>query len=442
MRAYRFSTIKVGLWLTITWCSLAATALSQDEPATTAVAAANLDLRTFPVPADAEVSQPRRLAQLIYFTDAPPTDAYSAAKDQLLKADWNELPGGYSSGDYASGTFSKHGFLVSLSASPNAGAQGAKQTNVTLTQHGNLDLEKLPRPAGLQKIYAGPVSSMFVTEASVEEAAVQCSEALTAAGWMRYSNDVQPLFLKRNAIRLSVFIVIAPAQQNKSSVTYSAELMSVELDPPPKCSQIHYADSTTALHFDSRLSIDDVIAFYREHLAKSGWQATTERPIQVDIYDEMIFRNSPLDMLTLSLDEIDGITRGTLTHRSAAEVEALDKAAEAQARQQVEAREKMQRERAANKQAIPLPKEASNIELADERIEFQLPSGKSAEPIKALRKFLVDAGWTEEVTSDAPSARVFSYKLTESRIELTCIDPGFIPAEVTLSSSNISLEKK
>jgi hypothetical protein len=37
---------------------------------------------------------------------------------------------------------------------------------------------------------------------------------------------------------------------------------------------------------------------------------------------------------------------------------------------------------------------------------------------------------------------VFSYSLNEARIELTCVDPGFIPAEVTLSSSGITLNKK
>jgi hypothetical protein len=310
-------------------------------------------------------------------------------------------------------------------------------------QHGNVDLEKLPKPSNLETVYVGPVSAIYTSPQSVDDATKACVDALTQSGWARYSDDTQPLSFKKNAIRLTLFVVAAPAQQDKTSVTYSTELMSVELDPPPELTRNSYADNLAAIHFDTKLSIDDTIQFYREHLGSLGWKATTDNPVKIDLYDTLIFRNADKDLLTLSLDDVEGgITRGSLTHQSAAEVAAEEEAFKTMAEEKAKADEAMERARAANKLAVPLPAAASQVEVTDSRIEFQLPSGKSAAPLKALRTFLTEAGWKEDVVSDAASASVFSYSLNEARIELTCVDPGFIPAEVTLSSSGITLHKK
>ncbi len=415
----------------------------QDEPATAKTAATLLDLRTFPVPEDAELVSPRRLANLSYQTAAALSDAVAFAKDGLQKAGWKELPGGYSDAQYASGTFFKEGFHASLTAAPATSDDGKPRIGLNLVQHGNIDFEKIPKPADLQKLYAGPVSIILLSPASVEDARTQCSEALLKAGWITYSGaDDGPRFFKRNAIRLTVFVVAAPAQQNKTSVTYSAELMSVELDPPPESTLIHYADSITSLNFDSKLSIDDVVAFYRKQLESLGWQATTDKPIKISLYDTLFFRNKAMDMLTLELNTVDDISRGRLQFQTAAEVEELEKAAEAQAEQKAERAEQMDRERAASKIAVPIPHEASEVEATGDRLEFQLPSGKSLPTIKALRKFFADAGWKEEVVSESANAAVFNFTLKEARVELLCVDPGIIPAEFTLSGSGVTLEKK
>lgn len=415
----------------------------QDEPATVQAAAKVLDLRSFAIPKDAELVSPRRLANLSYQTAAPVAEAAAFVKDALTKSGWQELPGGYSDAQFASGTFAKNSFHVSLSASPSTSKDGKPQTTVSLLQHGNVDFEKLPKPANLEKLYAGPVSIILTSPASVDDTIAQCREALEKAGWIPYSGEGDGArFFKHNAVRLSVYVAAAPAQQDKTSVQYSAELMSVELDPPPDSTQIHYADSTASLHFDSSQSLDDVMSFYREQLTAAGWKATTENPIKDGLYTTLIFGNAAKELLTLELSTVDEITRGTLRYQSPEELAELDKAFAAEADKRAEKAEAMERERAASKIAIPLPKEAAQVEITESTIEFQLPSGKSAGAIKALRKFLTDAGWKEEVQSDEPAAGVFRYELKDASISLTCIDPGFIPAEITVSGSGVTLEKK
>lgn len=418
-------------------------AFRQDELATADIAASHLDLATFPLPEGATSAGPRRLASLNYLTEAKPAAAYAWVKEKLEAEHWAELPGAYSSDDYANGTFGKQGFLVSILASPGSDAAGKPTTSVGLIQHGNLDLQTLPRPAGLEPIYAGPASAIYTTESSVDACAKACADALTEAGWIPYSDAVEPRYYKRNAVRLTVFVAAAPAQQGKTSVTYSAELMSVELDPPPEANRIHYADSTTSLHFDSSLSSEAIAAFYRKQLEPAGWTATTDNPVKDNLYETLIFRNGNGDMRTLQLSGIDGgLTRGSLIHETAAEVASLEQAMAAQTQQKAEAEEAMKRERDANVLAIPISKQATELKTGDGQIEFQLPSGKSGPAIQAIRAFLVDAGWSEEIVSDDAAARVFFYQLKDARIDLHCIDPGFIPAEVTISGSGVTLQSK
>jgi hypothetical protein len=418
-------------------------AAPQGEPATAAAARKVLDLATFPLPEGAVAREPRRLANLDYFTAIKPAAAYAQAKAALEQAGWNELPGSYASDEYANGTFAKDAFCLSLSSSPGQNPDGQPATLVHLSQHGNVDLETIPKPADLAKLYAGPVSAIYVSERTVAETTDQCVAALVKAGWEKYSDDTQPMFFKKNAVRLTLFVVTAPAQQDKTSVTYGAELMSVELAPPPEMTRNNYADNLTGIHFDTKLSIDDTIKFYRQHLASLGWKATTDNPIKIDLYETLIFRNKADDLLTLSLDDVEnGLIRGSLIHQTAAEVAAEEEMARQAAEEKANSQAAMERERAANKLAVPLPKNASEVEVSDSRIEFQLPSGKSATPLKDLRKFLTDAGWKEETVSDDPSASVFNYTKGDARLDLTSVDPGFIPAEVSLSASGVTLQKK
>jgi hypothetical protein len=415
---------------------------SADEPATVDAAAAVLDLRTFPLPDQAQRIGPPRLASAHYGTSASPADAYAAVKKSLVAAGWTELPDSFSNAEYANGTLSKKGFLVSVSASGVPGAAESAPTTVSITQHGNVDPATLPKPDDLQVLYAGPVSSIYLSGKSVAENAKACAQLLAEAGWIPYGDSEQPQFYKKQAIRLTVFIGEAPAQDNQTTISYSAELMSADLDPPPGASRIQYADSTTALSFDAPQSVDDVLAHYRQALAADGWKPTTEQPVKIDLYDTLIFRNAAGDMLTLKLHSVDDGTRGLLTHASASEVAELETAARQSARDKAAADEEMRQARAAAVVSIPIPGSASNVQAADGQIEFRLPAGKASDALNPLRKHLADLGWTEEALSENPGALVLIYRREGAQIDLTCVDPGIIPAEITISSHDVPLKKQ
>jgi hypothetical protein len=196
---------------------------------------------------------------------------------------------------------------------------------VTITNHGNVQLDKLPVPADAKPMFAGPATAMFATDASPADAAAACGKLLAEKGWQPYGSAGDAHFFKQNAIRLTAQISSAPAQGGKTMIQYSSELMSADLPAPPAASRVQYADSTKELSFDTRASLADVAQYYRTELAKSGWQATTDNPIKIDFRQELIFRNPAMDLLELKLHAADQVTRGTLKFLSAAEVEEIEK---------------------------------------------------------------------------------------------------------------------
>ena len=101
-----------------------------------------------------------------------------------------------------------------------------------------LDTSKLPRVSGTKDIFTSAPSTIFTAPGAVAETADGTVAALTAAGWLQYT----PAFaeqiktalatLKKGAVGLSVFITVAPAQNNATSVTYSGVILANDLPFP------------------------------------------------------------------------------------------------------------------------------------------------------------------------------------------------------------------
>lgn len=294
------------------------------RPATLREAAAVIDLRQFELPADAEPSATRHLASTLYYSQSLPDVAYAYVRDRLRAAHWDELPGSYAEKQFASGMFEREGFHLSVSATQITDETKSK-TMVSITNQGNLAIRDLTPPAGFDQLFGGEFSAIYLTDADRPTALTAYQKMLTQAGWTPFGSAGEQLFFKQNALRLSVYITTAPAQQNKTSVTLSCELMSVDFPAPPAAEQIEYAESTTTLSFVTRQSPADVFDFYRQHLAEGQWKATTEQPMAERLGETLLFRNPQEDLLTLQIQDAGETRRGTLKHQSAAELADLER---------------------------------------------------------------------------------------------------------------------
>ena len=401
------------------------------EPATFSEAAKNLDLAKFPIPEGAILSNVRRMAQLTYEAPLKTAELYDFQKRKLLTQGWKETPGGNSSDDFASGTFAKGGYKISVSANP--GSSG--KSMVMFIQHGNVDLAKLPVPASTKLLFDMPVTCMFVTELAVDKAARECRELLIKEGWAPYGTVGSLQWFRKNAVRLTAVCDTAPAQENKTFISYSSELLSVDLPIMSSAEGVQYSESPSQVFFDSKESKDEVVEFFQNALGKNGWKSTTEKPFKTGFTEAMIFRNQEMDLLDLGLSTFEGKTRILLRFQTKAEVEAEEKRMKAKISADKASKETAEMKRAKSKINFKLPMGASNLKQKGVRAEFKLPSGKAITALKTWRSQLVETGWSEEVTAEGAMAGTIDFKKEDIQFNLTYVDPGFIPAEVTLTAT-------
>ena len=122
--------------------------LTADEPATVTEAAKAINLETFPLMPGGVSKASRRLANLGYTARSDVRGAFAFQKKMLEERGWKESPGGYQGDQSCSGAFTKDGFMVSVTISPSYEPGAAGLVDIRLSNHGNVDLSKLPMPAG------------------------------------------------------------------------------------------------------------------------------------------------------------------------------------------------------------------------------------------------------------------------------------------------------
>jgi hypothetical protein len=395
------------------------------KPATVAEAARVLDLSKFPRMPGVEAPRTARMAELSYEAKGDVKSGYDFQKQAFLKQKWQEAPGGYSSDQAASGSFTREGFRVSVSVFP---ASKPGTVSVTLNQHGNVDLAKLPIPPHAKPFYSGPANAMFLTEVAKDETAAAVRMLLVDQGWQPYGTAGDTQFFRQNAVRLGATVSTAPAQMNKTMIDLQSSLMSAELPAPADTDRLQYADSTTTVSFDTKLSQDELAAYYQQALSPAGWQATTEKPIKIGFRNVLIYRNPAKDLLELQMHDFEGQTRALLKHQTAAEVAAI----EAKAKEKLEA-QKNAKAAPADKVSLALPKSATGVERKTASVEFKLPNGQVKSVVEDWRKQFAKDGWKEEVA--VVDAMAGSLSLTRGKLTLsvTYVDTGFLPAEVTVS---------
>jgi hypothetical protein len=416
--------------------SMAARAADGPTPATVAEAAKVLDLSTLPLLKEDKEPWNRHVASLSYEVVGKVKTAFEFHQKQLLDRKWTQAPQSTVNDQEAWATFTRDGYSVSLTIFP---PDEKGLVHVSIHNHGNVDLGKLPTPAGVKPFYSFPTSTAYITEAPVEATVAACQKLLVEQGWQPYGTAGIQHFFKQNAVRLSATIQSAPAEGGKTVITYSSSLMSADLPPPPDATSVQYAESVTHIELETPVKQADVFDFYRTTLAKAGWKPTTTNPIKDGFREELNFGNAQKDLLTLTLSTYEGKTRGVLEHRSAAQVAEMLRRADAQAakaRQDAKAAEKP-----APKLAMALPIDAKDAKVSKSNIEFKLGGGRAKAVVAGWRDQFVKDGWTVEAATLDDLAGMAALKKGGQNLTLVYTDTGFLPAEVTVQAIGVELER-
>lgn len=385
----------------------------------------------------AETPRLRTLANLAYVVPGDVKTAFEFQQKNLTAQGWKEEPGSTITDQYASGTFSRAGFHVSVSVG-SGGTAGS--VDVTVHNHGNVDLAKLPTPPAATLSHAGPVSSMFITDAPVAATVEACRAPLLAAGWQPYGAVGDNLSYKQNAVLITVMVIPSPKQDGKTMISYMSALMSADLPAPKDAEDLQYNDTQPQLIFKSAAGVEAIAAFYRQALAPDGWAATKDKTIKVDDKDLVIFREPGKAMITLEMAAAaGGKTSASLLYQTTAEIAELDRIAASQKAAAIKMLKK-EAETPAPKIAITLPAGAGGVEKNKTQIKFTLGNGKAKAAVEALRKQYVDAGWKEDLASLDAVAGTVALSKEDQSLHITYTDTGFLPSEITINSTGAEFE--
>lgn len=296
-----------------------------------------------------------------------------------------------------------------------------------------VDLAKLPVPKGAKPFFASPDVAMIQTEAAADATAKEVAAMLSGEGWTPYGSVPGSQYFTKNLVKLNA--TVTAGADGKTMISYSTEKIAVDLPAPTDALDLRYDDSTKRLMFDTKSDEAGVEKFYRELLGKSEWKATTDKPFKVDFKNELIFRNPAKDMLTLQMSEFEGNRRVTLQHMTAAEVaaqEARIKAALAQ--------KKLDSEKPLPKLKLAVPSDAADAKKEKNQLSFKVPTGKAKGIVDGWRKTLTGDGWKEEVSAYSAEAGSIAFRKDKQYVQVSHIDPGFIPGEITVAATETELE--
>jgi len=151
---------------------------------------------------------------------------------------------------------------------------------------GSLDTSRLPRLAGAKEVFASPGSTIFTTPNPVTQAADTVEKSLVSEGWQKYvaphtsllaSDNQRSFSLKKGSWALGVFVTVAPAQGNATSVQYNVIALKNDVPFPKDASNIEFDPNKPLLTLLSAEPIDKTLEFYRRELAPLGWALWSQK---------------------------------------------------------------------------------------------------------------------------------------------------------------------
>jgi hypothetical protein len=203
---------------------------------------------------------------------------------------------------------------------------------VILTQHGNIDPATLPRYKDAENVTEFP-HSLSYTSAAADVATVAdfTREAMAAEGWQEYGQpfaagaddpDRQQLEFKKNGVRISTYITVAPAQNNKTSVQYTPLLLNYDLPTLADATNLELDDSRPYLSYKTASDFEAVLDFYRTEMTALDWEQIEEVGLESEEKAIIAFTHNDLPLL-LELSHNDNQTAVILRTPEAGELAAL-----------------------------------------------------------------------------------------------------------------------
>src|SRR5437773_9504135 len=405
-------------------------------PATVEQAARVLDLSTFPLMDGAKPLESPQVANLFYLATGDVKMAFEFNRKALVAQGWKELPNSSVTDQSASGMFSRSGFVVFVSVTPN----GDGSLQVRLLNQGNVKPGKLPVPPNAKPVYVGDSTAMYETETAVPATVDACRNLFIAQGWVPYGDAGDSAVFKQNANLATATVSSTPAKGGKTTIQYTTQLISADIPAPPNVEELRYVDEPPELTFTTA-NQDAIVDFYSKTLANAGWKSTMDKMVDVDEKPTMIFRNAAKEMLTLAATGVlSGKHLFSVRFQSAAEIAERDRKrkeaapklrAEAEAKAAKEAKEaaKLAERNKVPKIAVTLPADAKDVKQTKDEIKFTVGKGKAKAAVESFRKQFRDAGWKEDIASIAAMAGTLAFSKDDQHVTITYSDTGFMPTE-------------
>lgn len=450
-----------------------------------------LDLRTFTLPEGAIDDGGRTVGALTYEAKADPKKAFQFSQQQLVKLGWKELPGSMVEATYAVGQFQKANFVVSLSTS-DSGKPGLSR--VSIINMSNVRANKLPVVKGAKSQYSTETMAMYVTDMKLADAIEATRKLLVDSGWEPYGQagdgkeNIQLTF-KRNAVQISAFLGISPAQAGKTSIQLTAQQLSADIPAPANAKDSRYIDSDKTLRFESSDEYANIAKFYQQSLGKRGWKPTTEDVITSNEgvnrkVGAQVFRNAAKEMITLDMAPQLDQTLVKVTYLTAAEVVEADRKAEEQKKRLLAEKEKEKAsaktktskpmptdytpsfEALANEAisnalggkgakstkptakggkdavSVPVPDKAKKVtQTSDNVLQIKVAAGKGQASAEFMRDQLVAAEWKVDDDADLDdTSGNLTFKKGTQQITLSYVDTGFTDVNLMLIGIGTKLE--
>ena len=220
-------------------------------------------------------------------------------------------------------------------------------------------------------------------------------------------------------------------------IQLSAELMSVDLPAPAGLLNADYSDTTKALSLEVDMKSEALATFYKEALGKTGWTATTDRPVKIDFREMMIFRNEAKDIAILKVHESEGRLRANIDVQTAVEFEEDVRLAAAEDAKRMAESAAHAKEAARDRTTvvIAVPPEMKGVERTKDRVEFKLAADKAMAAVQSIHAALVKDGWKGNAPQFGPlsGAARLNTKAGASLV-IVYADTGLDDAEVMITA--------
>jgi len=150
-----------------------------------------------------------------------------------------------------------------------------------------LDTSSLPRVAGAEATFASPSTTIFMTKTQVPKAAEEASAALAGEGWQRYGApfaaeadipNMKIMNFKKDAQAISVYVTMAPAYGNATSLQYTAITVENDLPFPKDASDISFDPTRPYMSCTTADLVAPALDFFTRELGAAGWKQWSPPP--------------------------------------------------------------------------------------------------------------------------------------------------------------------